>query len=85
MMHHDCSFRENDMDGLLGRGKRKPTVAGVGEDGHLRCCSCKRKVRTASGETHPGYQPGPEVEAPYPKGWCSDPPEPQKKEVRGDE
>lgn len=76
MVHHSCSYRENDYDHpLLGGFKRKPTVVSVGTDGHLRCSECGRKVCFSDGTTHPDDDGVPVVEGPYPDGWCSDRPE----------
>lgn len=86
-MHHGCRYRENDYDGLLSRPKAKPTMAGVGEDDHLRCCECKRKVVARDGQTHETEPRGmARVEPPYPSGWCTYPPEwyEEQKEVLKD-
>jgi hypothetical protein len=50
-------------------------MVGKGEDGHLRCCECKRKVCTLDGQTHTDSDCAPVLEPPYPWGWCSDDPE----------
>jgi hypothetical protein len=76
MIHHSCSFRENDIDHpFLGQFKQKPTLAEKGENGHLRCCECKRKVCLSDGTTHTNSDSAAVIGGPYPAGWCSDEPE----------